>query len=198
MDATILADGPCHCFILFDRGLTELQPEVQQFTYNAVRILGFLLDDLFRQGFHRHILVSQPCFKLNDAGGILQTGNFLGSLIGFLGEVRINSQGSTDQLFVNAHPSAVDDLIQREQLPFGIRHWVLFQFTNNGALRLHVLLVVLFVRLPLVRRVTGQVTCATAVGLGGLTGNREIADQILAFLHLPLCQVQRDGDVGEL
>ena len=39
-------------------------------------------------------------------------------------------------MLIDADTATVNDLIQREQLPFGIRNRVLLQFPNNGTLGL--------------------------------------------------------------
>ena len=68
----------------------------------------------------------------------------------------------------------------------------------NRAFRLHILRVIGLVDRPLLRRMPRQVARAAAVGLGRLAGHGEIADEVLAFLHLFLRDVQRHRGVRQL
>ena len=86
---------------------------MEQFTHNALCILGFFLHHFLGQRFHGHVLIGQPCFQLHHAGGILKARDLLRPLVGFLGELAVHDEGGAHQLLVDADAPVVDDLIQR-------------------------------------------------------------------------------------
>ena len=181
--------------ILLHAGLVQLQPKVQQLRHDALRLRRLFLHDLLGEGFHGHVLIGQPGLQLSNAARILKPGQLLCPLTGCFRKSRIDSHGVFDELPVNAHTPVVDDLIQRVQLPFMLRQRPGLQCLAHSAFRLHVLRVVFLVQCPFFRRVRGHVSRPAAVGLGGFTGNGEVADEFLALLHLLLREPQGDGDI---
>ena len=138
-------------------------------------------------------MIVQPALDLADALGVLHAGEGDGLGGQFLLVLRVHQHGVGGQLPVDPDAVGIDACIQRPEAALRCIRHPLFQVVIDGAHGLHIAHRVLLEARPLLRVVLRQVALPLAIGLCGLAGRTEVADQRSAVLDLRLLLRQSDG-----
>ena len=195
MRATVLTDGLLHRFILLDARLAERLPDAQDLADDRMEmaILQSLGHAGLREPRELHPVHAQPSLELLDAVRVLEPRKLLCLGHELLRHLRVEIDGTLDELAVDADAAAIDSPVDEPE-PMLLLAWLEPEQTAADLpFRHDILAVVLLKDVPIFWRIVGQVPRPAAVLLRRSAGLAEIRDETLAprVLHLVLWQPQR-------
>ena len=188
--AAIGADRLLHGAVLADGRLGELLAAGQHIRHILVGVGQHFLYGLLVQGLRLDALLGEPVLHLRDAVGVLQPGAVAHTPPEVLLRLGVNVDGSLHQRHVHEDAPVVDFLVEVVLIPNEVRYGELRQPRLDAKLHLNVPGVVFLEQRPFLRVVPREVPGAPAVLLGGTAGLTEVFDEVGAFFHFLLVQLQ--------